>query len=1035
MQFPNHKIHAIILDMQKLFETYVQSISSKFSHEETSEMGYRTDFEILIKGVFESINVKRIDHDARAIQGNKPDFAVLKNDVPILYIEAKDIGVSLDKVEKSEQMARYYGYTNLVLTDYVEFRFYRNGIRYEEPIKIANYDINNRTITPIPENYEHVAKTLLDFTQSQKEPIKSGKHLAKIMGGRARRIRDNVRQFLVTQSDRNLELVRVYETIRKLLVHDLTTDAFADMYAQTLVYGLFVARYYDESKKDFSRQEARDLIPKSNPLLQHFFDHIVGPNFDKRLEYIVNELCEVFSHADVQELMKEYFKDDLWGNRHTGPDPVIHFYEDFLKEYDADLRKKMGAYYTPLPVVQFIVRSVDYLLEKEFGLTAGLADTSKTSDGVHKVQILDPAVGTGTFISDVIGKIYTRILKRKQEGSWPAYVHNDLLPRLHGFELMMTPYTIAHLKLGMAFKKTGFKYFNQRLGIYLTNSLENGTVQDDMFTGFGFAESIAEESKEASKIKNDKPIMVVVGNPPYSVSSSNKGEWIQNLIEVYKTGLNEQNINSLSDDYVKFLRLAEHFIEKNKNGVVAMITNNSFMDGIIHRQMRRHLLETFDKIYILDLHGSTRRGEGHATDENVFNIQQGVAISILVRTNENKKGFGDVYHADLFGKREIKFEALNASEISTIKWKKLTCVEPYYFFVPKNFEAIGQYEQGFKISELFSDYGSGIKFRKDNLLVKNHYSKESVLQMIDDINQLPNAELKQKYDFNETKDWIINEQKELFISQDSENITQVTYRPFDQHWTYFPEDKISKIIPRGDSRVSLMQNLLKNNQALLTTRSFQAGNQFDRVFVSKNIVDIHAASDQTYVFPLYLYADDGGRVPNLKKEIVVEIEKIVGKTTPEDIFDYIYTILHSPSYREKYKEFLKIDFPRVPYPKDKKQFDALVALGKELRELHLLESSKVRIPVTTFNVSTESGENPVEKITYKNGNVYINATQYFGYVPEVAWDFYIGGYQPAQKWLKDRKSRVLTNEDIEHYQKIIVALVETDRIMKEIDMI
>jgi hypothetical protein len=341
--------------MQNLFENYIESISSKFSHEETSEIGYRTDFEILIKGIFESINVKRIDHDAKAIQGNKPDFAVLKNDVPILYVEAKDIGTSLDKVEKSEQMARYYGYTNLVLTDYVEFRFYRNGIRYEEPIKIANYDIKNRTITPVPESYEHVAKTLLDFTQSQKEPIKSGKHLSKIMGGRAQRIRDNVRQFLATGSDKNAELVRVYETIKKLLVHDLTTDAFADMYAQTLVYGLFVARYHDKTEKNFSRREAIELVPASNPFLRHFFDHIVGADFDKRLGYIVDELCEVFSHANIPELIKEYFKLDLWGKSHAGPDPVIHFYEDFLKEYDDVLRKKMGAYYTPLPVVQFIV--------------------------------------------------------------------------------------------------------------------------------------------------------------------------------------------------------------------------------------------------------------------------------------------------------------------------------------------------------------------------------------------------------------------------------------------------------------------------------------------------------------------------------------------------------------------------------------------------------------------------------------------------------------------------------------------------------
>ncbi|MHB8279940.1 MAG: N-6 DNA methylase, partial [Candidatus Humimicrobiaceae bacterium] len=388
----------------------------------------------------------------------------------------KDIGVSLDKVEKSEQMSRYYGYANLVLTDYVEFRFYRNGLRYEDPIKIANYDLKTRTIITIPENYEYVAKTLIDFTQSHKEPIRSGQHLSKIMGGKAQRIRDNVRQFLAVKSDKNTELTRVYETIKKLLVHDLTEDTFADMYAQTLVYGLFAARYHDETPANFTRQEARDLIPKSNPLLRHFFDHIVGPNFDKRLEYIVNELCEVFSHADVAELMKEYFKVDLFGMSNKGPDPVIHFYEDFLKEYDPGLRKKMGAFYTPLPIVQFIVHSVDYLLKKEFGLTAGLADTSKLANGTHRVQILDPAVGTGTFISAVIDIIYSSLLKSGQKGRWPTYVHNDLLPRLHGFELMMAPYTIAHLKLGMAFRQTGFKYFNRRLGIYLTNSLAHPSI-------------------------------------------------------------------------------------------------------------------------------------------------------------------------------------------------------------------------------------------------------------------------------------------------------------------------------------------------------------------------------------------------------------------------------------------------------------------------------------------------------------------------------------------------------------------------------
>ena len=1033
--------------MNDLFTTYIQSVSKKFSHKETSEMGYRTDFEILLKGIFESINVRRIDHDARAKQGNKPDFVVLKNDVPILYIEAKDIGISLDKIEKSEQMTRYFGYSNLVLTDYIEFRFYRNGLPYGEPIKIGEYNLKERVLNPVSENYDLVAKTLLDFAQSHKEPIKSGAHLAKIMGGKAQRIRDNVSQFLAIESEQNKELARVYDAIKKMLVHDLTLSTFADMYAQTLVYGLFVARYYDDSSDTFSRQEARDLVPASNPFLQHFFDHIAGPTFDKRLSYIVDELCEVFQHANTKKLVEEYMDD---------ADPIIHFYEDFLKEYDPALRKRMGAYYTPLPVVNFIVRSVDQVLRKDFGLVQGLTDTTKLPSGRHKVQILDPAVGTGTFISATIRVIYETLLKQKQDGRWPAYVHNDLLPRLHGFELMMAPYTIAHLKLSLAFKQTGFWKFHRRLSIYLTNSLEQSVNQQNLLS-FGFAESIAEEAKEAAVVKNETPIMVVIGNPPYSVSSSNKGEWIQDQIKVYKEGLGERKIN-LDDDYIKFLRFAEHFIEKNKTGVVAMITNNSFIDGITHRQMRKHLLETFDDIYILDLHGNAKKKEkarDGGKDENVFDIQQGVSINIFVRKDENKKGFGSVYHAELFGKREEKFEFLNKSNITNVEWKKLNYIQPYFFFVPKDFGLDEEYKEGFGLTELFPNYNSGIQTKNDDLTIA--FDEQKIQKVVDDFLQNSLSELEQKYDINDKGIWKAS-QAQADLKKGDYRFSSLLYRPFDTRYT--------AITPRSSGflarpRMKTSEHLLHPNLGLLFSRSIPEQRDFSEIFVSNQIVDLHAAAGQTYCAPLYLYPEEGenprvGEAGNIPVERISNIsisiargiaEKIGGvwypvaeyptkqgdvRLTPEDIFDYIYAVLHSPTYREKYKEFLKIDFPHVPYPKNKKQFDELVALGRELREIHLLESPKVSQFITTYPVS---GSDIVEKISYKDDKVFINAEQYFGNVPEIVWNFYVGGYQPAQKWLKDRKGRTLTNEDIEHYQKIIVALIETDRIMKVIDSI
>jgi len=1016
--------------IRDILENYIQSISSKFSHEETSEMGYRSDFEFLIKKIFESINVKRIDHDPKAKRGNKPDFVVLNYDVPILYVEAKDIGVSLDKIEKSKQMTRYYGYTNLVLTDYLEFRFYRNGLRYGEPIKIARYNIKNRTIDPIPENYEYVVKTLLDFTKSHKEPIRSGKHLAKIMGGKAQRIRDNIRHFFSIELN-NSDLTRLYETIKKLLVHDLTHDSFADMYAQTLVYGLFVARYYDKSPGSFSRQEARELIPNSNKLLRHFFDHIVGADFDTKLKYIVDELCEVFSHANVQELMKEYFKqDDLWGKTHEGHDPVIHFYEDFLEEYDPALRKKMGAYYTPIPVVRFIVRSVDYLLKKEFSLTAGLADASKTVAGVHRVQILDPAVGTGTFISAVIRIIYERLLKSGQKGRWPTYVHNDLLPRLHGFEIMMAPYTIAHLKLGIAFRQTGFWDFHRRLGIYLTNSLEKSTIQQDMFA-FGLAESIAEESKEASKIKNDTPIMVVIGNPPYSASSSNKGEWIQNLIKVYKENLNERKIN-LDDDYIKFIRFAEHFIEKNGSGIVAMITNNSFIDGITHRQMRKHLLETFDDIYILDLHGDAKEKTLDDTkDENVFNIQQGVSISILIRKNNEKKGLGTVHQAEFYGKRLEKFNKLNESSIQIINWKRLNYLEPYYFFVPKDFSLLKEYENSFNLTDLFNLYGPGVKTERDFICIKDDINE--LKSIVHDFENLDENALKVKYHLYDSRDWKVGKAKKDILNHYGEDIfKKIQYRPFDYKWIWY-SGQTKGFIGTPGKKVGM--NFSHSNIGLITNRQI-VNNDWSHAGVTQTLIS-HGTfylgnKGQDYLFPLYIYSEDGSKTANFNKKIIGEIEKNIGKVAPEDIFDYIYAVLHSPNYRKKYKEFLKIDFPRIPYPKETQSFKKLVSIGTELRALHLMESSKLSRFITTY---PEEGSNVVERLIYKNGNVYINEKQYFGKVPELARNFYIGGYQPAQKWLKDRKGRELTNEDIEHYQKIIVVLVETDRLMSEIDRV
>jgi predicted helicase len=796
------------------------------------------------------------------------------------------------------------------------------------------------------------------------------------------------------------------------------------MYAQTLVYGLFVARYYDDTPKNFTRQEARDLIPKSNPLLRHFFDHIVGPNFDKRLEYIVNELCEVFSHADVTELMKEYFNMDLFGETHKEKDPVIHF-------YDPELRKKMGAYYTPPAVVQFIIGSVDFLLKKDFGLFAGLADTSKLKNGTHRVQILDPAVGTGTFISSIIDMIYKSLQKNGQIGRWPAYVHNDLLPRLHGFELMMAPYTIAHLKLGMLFSQTGFKYFNRRLGIYLTNSLEKSNGQGELFTAaFGLAESIAEESKEASVIKNETPIMVVIGNPPYSGESSNASYTGNDVYKKEPTGekLKERNSKWLNDDYVKFIRLAESMIEKTGEGIVAMITAHGYIDNPTFRGMRFHLMKTFDEIYVFDLHGNTNKKEKSpdgSEDKNVFDIKTGVAIFFGIKKNNNKSKEAKIYHADCFGTRSTKFEYLSSHLLDSLNWEIIEPIKPNYEWVAHNEKTREQYKKGFSVAELFPVSSVGIVTSRDEFIIDTDRSNlEKRIQSF--LYCKSSQEAKSKFNLRENKKWRVSEA--LKHDFDKSNIIPISYRPFDNRFVYYHDDFIER------SRKEVMRHLLMNKNIGLVTARTNKNPEVDHFYVSRNITEakLGESSTQSAVFPLYLCLKDNSYMPNLKEVIVEGIEKTIGEVSPEDIFNYIYAVLYSPSYREKYKEFLKIDFPRIPYPKDEKSFKKLVELGTELRLLHLFESPKLGQIITTYPIE---GSNTLEKLDYKEGKVYINREQYFGEVPEVAWNFYIGGYQPAQKWLKDRKGCTLNNSDLEHYQEIIVALSETDRIMKDIDKV
>ena len=623
---------------------YLKSVKTTFENGQATEHSHRGFLQTYLQNLSDCI----VTNEPKRQACGAPDYIIERKGIPVGYIEAKDIDADLDKIEKSEQLKRYFtSLDNLILTDYLEFRFYHHGQKLET-CRIAK--IERGKLKPLEENFEHLEKFLKDFFLYKGITIKSSDKLAKMMAVKAQLLQEITYNTLIQakedlekgNSDQDASLLNQYEVFKNILIHDLTEKQFADIYAQTITYGLFAARLNDTSLENFSRQEAAFLVPKTNPFLLKLFSYIAGPDIDTRIEWIVDELADVFAACDIAELLQTFS---------TEQDPFIHFYETFLAEYDSKLRKSRGVYYTPQPVVDFIVRSVDKILQEEFDLPMGLADSQKINvkmqnkhtlknenTEIHRVQILDPATGTGTFLFEVLREIYKKY--QGQEGLWQNYVEEDLLPRLHGFEILMAPYAMCHLKLGMFLQQTGYKSQNsakpKRLGVYLTNSLE---VSDEDF-GSLFSQWLSQEAQEANYIKKQMPIMIVLGNPPYSVSSSNKSDWISNLLEDYKKDLNDKNIQPLSDDYIKFIRYGQHCIEEKGEGILAYISNNSFIDGLIHRRMRESLMETFDKIYILNLHGNSKKKEtcpDGSKDENVFDIQQGVSINIFVKKNGKKK--------------------------------------------------------------------------------------------------------------------------------------------------------------------------------------------------------------------------------------------------------------------------------------------------------------------------------------------------------------------------------------------------------------
>lgn len=1070
---------------------YVNEIRALHASGQSTEHSFRPALARLFNSIDPVLTV--INEPKHLTEVGAPDFVFNRGEVAIGWCEAKDIGKDVRKFAANdyskEQKERYKkGLPNLIYTNGLDFEFIRDG----ESVDFITIADLIPTLPARMENFPALENRLRDFASVTPLSITSSKRLAEIMAGKAAIIKDIMGRALVMDMEARdagappSDLIGQYETFKASLIHDITVQDFADIYAETIAYGLFAARLHDETPDTFTRTEALDLLPKSNPFLRALFVYIAGPTLDDRLKRVIDELCDVFRATDMEKVLRHF------GKITARQDPFLHFYENFLAEYNPAKRKARGVWYTPEPVVNFIVRSVDEVLKTEFGLADGLADTSKITidwdtgqngkDGkpatipkqVHRVQILDPATGTGTFLAEVL-RLVSEHVKSIAPGHLSAHIEQEVIPRIHGFELLMASYAMCHMKLDMILTRLGYKPSANppRLGVYLTNSLEGGERVEQTLPFMGLQRAIAEEAKQANNIKRQTPIMCVIGNPPYSGESANKGDWIMGLMEAYKKEpggiqkLKERQPKWINDDYVKFIRLAEHMIAKNGEGVLGFITNHGYLDNPTFRGMRWHLMESFDRIYVLDLHGNSKKKEvcpDGSPDKNMFDIMQGVAIIIAVKrphSGKDPKPLAQVRHGELWGSRDAKAIALWESAMPDLASTLLPHKAPAYPFVARDYGVEAEYSKGFSVAELMPVNSVGIVTARDALTID--MDKEALWRRVQDFALTDEQNLRGRYDLGkDTENWTVAMAKADVIAHlDPARIVPIAYRPFDTRWTYYT----------GNSRGFLCRPLHRVMRHMATSHNlaFVIGRQGQVVGNMPWNVGLVVAAANDFnlfyrgggvVFPTHLYPEEGTldqsiRV-NFEPTLYARIRAAAGLTdplvAPDDtdafrratgdarpdevkVFDYIYGVLHCPAYRATYAEFLKIDFPRIPFPASPESFAAISAQGEALRRLHLLEDGAIGATPYPFD---GEGDSVVDKPRYEGGRVYINGAgsdgQYFDAVPAVAWEFHIGGYQPAQKWLKDRKGRALSWDDIRHYQKIIKILTETDRIMQQIEL-
>ncbi len=930
---------------------------------------------------------------------------------------------------------------------------------------------------PDPEDTDTWRQNWSDaFTLAHRQVITTSKQMAIRLADLAAGIRRKINSLLAVEKDTG-PLHKLMNAFREALIHDMEEDDFADTYAQTVAYGLLTARISRHSPDDnvgaLVADNLPDMVPITNPFLKELMEtflHLGGRRKEFDFDELgINDVVEALRNANMEAVLRDF------GDRNPAEDPVIHFYELFLKEYDAKKRIKRGVFYTPRPVVSYIVRSVHELLQTEFGLEDGLADTAtwgqmlqkhpdlklpavkvkkrNSSDMVEQpidpntpfVQILDPACGTGTFLVEVIDVVY-KAMKDKwlAQGQtemfdipklWNEYVTDHLLPRLHGYELLMAPYAIAHMKIGLKLFETGYQFgSDERARIYLTNALEPA---QDFSDRLAFdAPALAHEAQAVNAVKYKQRFTVVVGNPPYAKMSSNLGEYAVNLIEPFRSVDGERIVErgalaheiNLQDDYVKFYGLMFRVLSASHVGIGSYISNFRYLDSGSLRGFRSHALGLFGRLSLLHLGGHVAdRNTSSEPDDNVFDIEQGVAIALL-SGGPSPQARAEVRYGRLFGNRVDKHNKLYATTMSILASETLSPAPPFYTFRP----AAGSEETEFRawsaLDDIFPHNSGCVITSRDNLAIG--FTPDELLEVIQQFadSRPGDTQIEKEIGYSVKAKWDVEACKRLIRRQGVRRdlVRPILYRPFDQRYVYY----LPQLLDTPSRPVSEL--LVNRNNYVLLTPKVKTTHVFTHALVSRDTAEKKVCSHDraTQMFPLWTETL-GGRSVNFGS---VRFRAGDDSGDPESVLAYFYAILYSNGYRSRYGQALREVFPHIPPPQAPTLFDSLASFGNHLIALHLLESPLLDKPVTTYTGPPKPG---VEKISYtsEDQTVWLDKTQTRGVVgvPEPVWNFRIGGYQVCHKWLKDRKGRQLSKEDIDHYQKIVVALAETIKIMAQID--